>query len=186
MTRSTLLAITILLAATSLGGCTDLRRALGMEKAPPDEFTVVQNAPLTLPPDYGLRPPHSGGRPASPSPTEDARQTVFRAGGQQSASNGAESGLSAGELALLQHAGANQPDTRIRQQVDAETQQVADASQGFVDDLLFWHSAPTPGEPVDASSEAARLRQNEAEGHSVTSPAPQAERTQRTILQGMY
>ncbi len=73
-----------------------------------------------------------------------------------------------------------------RQQVDAETQQVADASEGFVDDLLFWHTAPTPGDPVDASGEALRLRQDQAEGQSVTSPAPQAERTERTILQGMY
>jgi len=179
------------LVAGSLGGCTDFRRALGIEKSPPDEFTVVQNAPLSLPPDYGLRPPHSAGRPATPAPRIEAQRTVFKVGqtqGSAGAGGSDLSGLTAGEQALLTKAGAVGADSSIRQQVDSETLQVATASDSFVDSLLFWRSAPQSGQgqPVDAKGEAKRVQADQAEGRPVTTPQPTIERTQRTLLEGLF
>ena len=52
--------LNILLAAgalaVSLAGCGEF----GYGKNPPDEFNVVKNPPLILPPDYNLRPPQAG------------------------------------------------------------------------------------------------------------------------------
>ncbi len=54
-TRVMMLAILALLT-TSLSGCSDLRRAVGMEKSAPDEFQVVVRPPLSLPPGFADKP----------------------------------------------------------------------------------------------------------------------------------
>lgn len=73
------LAILLLGSAVALSACGgETRKMLGLGKTPPDEFTVVKRAPLSLPPNYALRPPEPGAaRPQEPSPTEQARQQVF-------------------------------------------------------------------------------------------------------------
>ena len=51
----------------------------------PDEFAVVTRAPLSMPPDYGLRPPRPGAaRPNETSPRDDARSKLLRNLGNQS------------------------------------------------------------------------------------------------------
>lgn len=50
MPRVSLVVLT--LAAISLSACGDsTKRALGLERTPPDEFAVVPRAPLSQPPD---------------------------------------------------------------------------------------------------------------------------------------
>jgi len=53
-----------LLPALALGGCASL---LGGSNAAPDEFLVVRNAPLIIPPDYTLTPPVAGTAAVSPA-----------------------------------------------------------------------------------------------------------------------
>ena len=45
--------------STLLSGCDKAKQALGQGKEAPDEFAVFQRAPLSLPPDYGLKPPQA-------------------------------------------------------------------------------------------------------------------------------
>jgi len=190
MTRTLILGLALITTAGALTGCTDLRRALGIEKAPPDEFAVLSSTPLTVPPDYGLRPPHTpSGKAPDLSPTEQARVTVFRLGDTAKVAGG--DSLSAGEQSLLNHAGGTSADPRIRKEVDAETQRTADASDGFVDDLLFWKAPPPPpGQPVNAPAEAQRIREDQASGQPVATPPntlapPSVERTERTPITGL-
>jgi hypothetical protein len=64
-----------------LSGCTDMRRAIGLEKTSPDEFAVESRAPLTMPPDFQLRPPQPGAtRPQEKSAGQQARQAIEQAG----------------------------------------------------------------------------------------------------------
>ena len=56
----TVLVLPVLFLALGVGGCTEARRAVGWEKSPPDEFRIMTRAPLSMPPDYGLRPPTPG------------------------------------------------------------------------------------------------------------------------------
>ena len=79
-------------AVALLSACTDFKRAVGMERTSPDEFAVEQRAPLTIPPNYDLRPPQPGSvRPQEGNPTDRARAVVDNAGpgepGRQAAGN---------------------------------------------------------------------------------------------------
>ena len=56
----------LVVAGLMVGACGDTRKVLGYDKVTPDEFKVVSRAPLSLPPDYGLRPP----QPGAPRPQE--------------------------------------------------------------------------------------------------------------------
>lgn len=180
MIRSPLSYLLLGAAMVALSGCTDFRRALGFEKTTPDEFAVTSAGPLTLPPDYGLRPPHTGSsKPATMSPEQQARVAVFKLNDTSAASNPAVADMSAGEQALVAKAGGIPGDSRIRQQVDAEVQNQADASDSFVDSLLFWQDHTPPDQSVDANAEAKRLRDAQ-DGPN----GPTVERTQRVVIQG--
>ena len=52
----------IALASCLFAACSlqDARDTLGMGKNSPDEYLVVQRAPLSLPPNFELRPPTPG------------------------------------------------------------------------------------------------------------------------------
>ena len=68
-------------AGLSVAGCGDLRRAVGMDRVGPDEFAVESRAPLTIPPEYDLRPPAPGApRPQEVTATDRARRVIDTAG----------------------------------------------------------------------------------------------------------
>ncbi|HYN39224.1 MAG TPA: DUF3035 domain-containing protein, partial [Rhodospirillales bacterium] len=54
----TLTRLALLAAVVLTGGCEGIKQELGIGvKRPPDEFTVYSRAPLSMPPDFALRPP---------------------------------------------------------------------------------------------------------------------------------
>jgi len=48
------MALTVVFA--SLSACSGVKKTLGLENSAPNEFLVSTRAPLTLPPEYDLRP----------------------------------------------------------------------------------------------------------------------------------
>jgi hypothetical protein len=144
-----------------LGGCSmdSLSRTFGLTHDAPDEFTVVTRAPLSMPPDYTLRPPEPGA--ARPQETSDRLQAES-ALVPEAALGGGRRGMSPGQAALVRDAGGAAPN--IRQQVDQEASIGADES--IIDKVLFWRSPDDKHAVVDAQQEAARLRQNAALGES--------------------
>ncbi|MBM3546169.1 MAG: DUF3035 domain-containing protein [Alphaproteobacteria bacterium] len=83
--RANRLALLALLPAlTLLAGCgEEMRKSFGLGKNAPDEFAVVRRAPLSLPPDFALRPPQPGAlRPQEGTVTDQARSAVLRQGDQ--------------------------------------------------------------------------------------------------------
>ena len=191
MTRRATAAVCALLAASALSACTDTRKALGLEKAPPDEFNVVSRAPLSLPPDYQLRPPAPGTtRPQEGSVQQQAKQSIFRAGetGEQKAAASVVQGArSDAEMALLRQAGAGQEAPNIRQTVNAEATRQLEADRSFVDTLLFWRTPPQPGTVIDAQKENQRLRENLALGKATTEgETPIIQRKKKALLEGIF
>ena len=78
--RVSLLAV-IAAAVLLLAGCGDFKRAIGIDRTPPDEFAVESRAPLTIPPDFDLRPPQPGAaRPQEVTAAAKARQAIDSAG----------------------------------------------------------------------------------------------------------
>jgi hypothetical protein len=176
------LRATMLLTAASLvlGGCGETRKLLGWEKSTPDEFRIVSRAPLTVPPDYGLRPPAPGA----------ARTAVFGADrpGAQTAAARTGAPVSAGEQQILGRIGADRIDPGIREQIDRETQSLAEADRTFVDRLLFWRATdPNAGSQLDAAREAQRLREVSASGRPVNEgEVPTIRKRQRGIFEGIF
>jgi len=70
-----------LTAAPLIAGCSDFKKTIGLEEPMPDEFAVESRAPLTIPPDFDLRPPQPGAsRPQEKSADQQAKQVIEGAG----------------------------------------------------------------------------------------------------------
>ncbi len=174
-------------AGYMLSGCSQAREALGLDKQPPDEFQVYARAPLSMPPDYSLKPPQPGApRPQEVAARDQAEATVF--GNAEGTSIAAlPEDVSGGESALLQNAGAAGIDPNIRQLVDAETKQEIESDETFVDQLIFWREPLPPGVVIDPEQEQQRLQENAALGKPVTEgETPVIIRKKRALLEGIF
>lgn len=185
--RGGLIAVSVLL----LGACEGIKQDFGFGKSSPDEFRVVSRAPLSLPPDFSLRPPRPGiARPQEGTATQQARSAVFRATDGQPRSLDEvipEDGRSRGERALLMAAGADNVEPNIRQLLNSETNEINENDQDFIDNLVFWREQEIPGVVVDAEAEAKRIRENAALGRSVsTGQTPTIERKKKALLEGLF
>lgn len=153
------------LVALGLGGCGQMRSSLGMTKSSPDEFAVMTQAPLTLPPDYTLRPPQPGAsRPQEAAPRQAAAQAVFGSSPGASASTSAED-------SLVARAGGDNADPNVRQELDqtANVQQRSGVVTRTILAITGNGGAPE-GDTIDAMDEAERLRK---EGEKVPGPVRQ-------------
>lgn len=155
-----------LVIVATLGGCSGLRRAMGIEKVSPDEFSIVTKAPLVIPPDYNLRPPRPGApRAASFSPQAEAHEALFGEGSTPVA----DGVVTSGEFALLTHMEAQDADPTIRDILAADAGDVVQKDRTFTDRILFWQGDQADsGLVVNASAEAERIRNNQATGRPVT------------------
>jgi hypothetical protein len=146
-----------------LAGCdTDkLSRTFGLTRDSPDEYTVTTRAPLSMPPEYNLRPPQPGAsRPQEQTERQQAEEALapqLTLGAQTPGS------VSQGQTALTEQAGPAAP-TDIRRRVDQDAQ--SDNDSGFIDKLLYWRKPDPQGAQVDAQKESQRLKQNAALGES--------------------
>jgi hypothetical protein len=184
------------LAAGALGltmaltACEGMKEQLGMTKQPPDEFRVQARAPLSMPPDFNLRPPRQGApRPQEGTAQQQARRAVFRIeDAAVPAMNGeGGDGRSQGERALLAAAGAGQADANIRAIVDRETGLLNEQDEGFLDFLVFWRDEEPSGAVIDAEQEAKRLRENAALGKPVTEgETPTVERRKKALFEDLF
>jgi hypothetical protein len=183
-----------------------VRQALGMTKRSPDEFQVVAHAPLTLPPDYNLRPPEPGApRPQEGTARDQAQTALFNNGndfqtglstGSSFSSDSAFStdfgvaggtAQSTGEVALLQSAGATGLDSDIRNQIDAETAAQIERDSTLIERLVFWRNPEPYGTVVDPAAETERLRENQALGKPVTEgETPIIIQRRKGLLEGIF
>jgi hypothetical protein len=172
--RSSFLLVAALGVATlPLAGCDSFNRAIGKTRVIPDEFQVVSNAPLAIPPDYTLRPPRVGNGPAESNPTDQARETVFRAGDTQQADVPPPTqSMSPGQQDLLKQAGAVNSPADIRQTVDDDPSTGVPFERSLVDKLLFWSGPTTPpsNAVIDPSQEASSLRLAQSVAQPGTAP----------------
>ena len=159
-----------LILAIVLGGSLAACGLFNRSGSGPDEFGVVTRAPLSLPPDYGLRPPRPGAeRPNETSPRDEAQAKLLRNLGNRTGRRNATQPAKAdgkftnGEAALLKRAEALDVDPQIRQQVERESGRVSE-KDSLVDKLVFWREKTAPKTVVDPSAESKRLRDNAALG----------------------
>lgn len=156
----------LLLLPFLLIGCSETRDMLGIGRNTPDEFTVVDRAPLVLPPDYNLRPPQPGAaRPQEQTPSKQAEAALFDAPAP------ANNSLSSLDQKLLQQAGAAQAEPNIRKTLDKEAAAGVTDSRHLVDDLLWWRQRDDGSTVVDAAKESERLKTARGEGKTANDGA---------------
>lgn len=122
-------------ALLATGGCTIFGKTDGASGGP-DEFRVVTKAPLSVPPEYSLRPPAAG--TTVPAEADLSRAPVAAAFGT---TIGADA--SASERALVSAAGANATNPLIRSVVDYEEAGTVRKSRGDADTILTYREDGT-------------------------------------------
>lgn len=93
------------LSLVLLTGCDTVRDTLGLEHSAPNEFDVSSSAPLSMPPDYNLRPPEPGAARPQEVPADVQAQKTLLGSAAPAAKGGATTG-SSGENAFLQQVGS--------------------------------------------------------------------------------
>lgn len=168
-----------------LTGCGDngLSRTFGFTRDSPDEFAVTTQAPLSMPPNFDLRPPRPGEvRPQDTSESRQAEQALL----PQTALGGAPSGMSAGQEALVQQAGPPAP-ANIRREISEGAAQREAENDTFVNKLLFWRKPESGSIVVNPKLEAQRLREDAALGESPqTGETPIIQPNQKSWLQSLF
>jgi len=181
------IAVTAIIAGAlvfGVTGCSNVKDAVGYTKEAPDEFAVYKRAPLSLPPEYALRPPAPGAqRPDEVAPQKRAKEALVGSRSQEVAN----ADLSMGEQALLRKTGALDADPNIRQIVNRETSIYIEEGKSFTDDLMFWQKKTEPGTVVDASKEAQRIRENQALGKEVSDgEVPIVKEKRKALFEGLF
>ena len=119
---------TLLLVAAgcALSACGQTKQTVGLGQTQPGQVPVVSQVPLSVPPDFNL--------PVSASSASQSQQGTVSA-------TTPDATLSSGEQALLQTAGAANPDPSIRKTIDQEAAADATASPDLIDKLAFWQNS---------------------------------------------
>ncbi|MEP7210094.1 MAG: DUF3035 domain-containing protein [Alphaproteobacteria bacterium] len=153
----------IVLASASLASLAGCAALVG--SGAPDEFRVVRKAPLTIPPEYNLRPPAPGtSRPQELEPDAQARVAVF--------GNDIGRDASEGEKLLVKSAGGDTLDRSVRAAVDYDSAQILRKPRSFTDQILNFGRKSSDVAAIDPAAEAARLKTDEAGLTELTGDKP--------------
>ncbi len=172
----------VVFVCAALAGCGsngDVKEALGLNRQAPDEFRVLQRPPLSVPPEFNLRPPGQESEYVSGLPAQaKARDVVLGEGntptqGAPAQKNLAETAVvpvtsealpSGADAQLLANAGAPHADPHVRQKLlDDKTNGVASKDSTY----LFGGKKESDPE-VDATKEAQRLKQDKDQNQPPT------------------
>ncbi|NQU61056.1 MAG: DUF3035 domain-containing protein [Rhodospirillales bacterium] len=170
---TTLLSFFLPLAAVALlSGCDSARKAFSSDKTAPDEFSVYSRPPLSLPPEYKLRPPAPGSnRPQIDSTKNLAKQAILGASVKGRQAPKPVKG-SPGVQAMLKRTGGLTAEPRIRTLINEETTIISEQDQAFVDKLIFWvDQKPYQGTVVNAEKEQKRIQDAQALGKPINEGA---------------
>ena len=182
----------ILISVAVLPGCEETKRAFGQTKEAPDEFAVYRRAPLSLPPEFKLRPPVPGAkRPQVVNPRNRARRAlgipVEKTDRASRVKSKNVANLSNGERALLNLIGAKKTNPQIRQLVEKESKIIFEDSKEFTDNIVFWRNKEKLGTAVDPEKEQKRIREAQALGKPLNSTdIPEISRKKKAIFEGIF
>lgn len=129
-----------------------------------DEYRIVRNQPLLVPPGFDLRPPRDGGpelRRAGAT-TVQARRTVV--GSPAPSTAGAAPGAAEQAIVRRARSGVTAAGGYVRKDVDEETTKQKDSEQKFTDKLLKWEKragADTRKIPLGGNTDPVIKREGE-------------------------
>ena len=171
-----------------LSACESAKKVISRSKDAPDEFVVYQRPPLSLPPEFSLRPPNSGSSgPQAITPSDQARAALLQQTPRLQKNVPSDPNLSDGLNAIMSKTGAAQSNPAIREVVNAETNLLSKEDQRLADKMIFWvDDKPFEGTVVDAVKEQQRIRENQALGNPIAdgeTPQVKKKRTTKVLLE---
>lgn len=150
-----------------LFGCAgDVRDTLGMRRDAPDEFKVVSNAPLSVPPDFSLRPPLPGAKRPQQVDIDSQARSVLIDKNLEKEKPEVFSGASSGESTFLKRANVETADPDIKSiLLEQERQQVfKEENDGVFDKVISYTKGEKEDEEpvVDAVKERERITEKQS------------------------
>ena len=162
MKKLSLLSFVFLFLAACSGKDNNVAKVIGLEQSKPDEFSISKNVPLTMPPNFSLRPVGDGQTAQRDSRAIRNAKQLFINELQQ------DSDLSSADIAILSQANAEKAIPNIRDIVDEESTALAKLDAKLVDKILFWRDPTPPGTVISANEEQKRINADQALGKPIT------------------
>jgi hypothetical protein len=187
--KTALIALFLPLIAACSGKAKD---TLGLRRTAPDEFRVISNPPLSVPPEFSLRPPAEvgSGEQAATEADKDASKKLLA---QKDISDKKSDGsLSKGEnafLSMAKTADANPAIKNILRRENGEEER-AKENEGIIDKLSTYSTKgkkEKPADVVNAKAEKDRIVQNTEEGKPITEgETPTIDPDKKSVLQRIF
>ncbi len=192
------------LLLSACGEGQNARDLLGLSRNAPDEFKVVSRPPLSVPPDFALRPPAEGADTTNLPPSDLAARAMLTGNDEESLSGekqtmgDAETAVgvvesfdleSEADEGFLANIGAGDAKENIRETLDQEQASREAAIQKELDSAFGWVAKPKDEDStiVNAEEEKKRLKANKDSGKSVTEgETPSIEPKAKGPLEGIF
>lgn len=193
-----------ILVALLLTACAgnEVREVVGLTRQAPDEFVVVSRPPLSVPPDFELKPPRPGEIRAAESTERQAKKLILKDDGKtpttietlESAPKDVETALdpvissdakTSAESSFLSNIGAEKADPEIRQKLGKDVTVSKDTSKEK--SLLDKLTKSNEKEPiVDAKKEAVRIRKNKESGKPINKGKVPEANEKRSVIDKIF
>lgn len=148
------LALALACACLALQGCSSVKKTLGIDRDPPNEYAVTPSVqPLEMPPDFSCLPTPMPGveRPQDRAERENQEEKFL-------GSPKAKESSSPGQKALLMKSNAKPNQDDIRHTVDKEARMEGNKDKTVVEKLGIKKTKPK-GDAVNPYEEAERLKE---------------------------
>ena len=143
-------------------GCDTVKSELGLDRHTPDEFAVMQRAPLEIPKDMTTLPVPQPGmdRPQDVTAKEQAKEVIL--------GSEVDAKPSAAENALVSKVSGGTTDSKIREKLAAEDKDGGNDNRPVVKRIFGIGSDTAGSRVVDAEAEAKRIQDAKKAGKPIT------------------
>ena len=153
------LCLILIIASLFLSSCSTVRKSAGVTRKSLDEFKVVENPPLVIPPDFNLLPPEQlEKKNIDEVETELAQEILF--GLDENLENNENEKLSIMNQ-ILESTEANNVDSNIRKEIDEQF------ANEMKTDSIYQTEWESEIEVLDAIKESERIRNQLIQGKSI-------------------
>lgn len=151
--RSPLIALSLLVACLALQGCNSVKKTLGIDRDPPNEYAVTPSAqPLEMPPDFNCLPiPMPGIERPQDRAAREAQDKKFLGSSEVKESS------SPGQAALLDMCGIQENQDHIRSEIDTEARIEDKKAKPIVETLGIKKTTPK-GDALNPYDESLELQ----------------------------
>lgn len=175
---SCLLTACVLVSLSACGG-ESVKETLGINRSAPDEFRVVSRPPLSIPPQFDLRPPSATAESPTVVPADKQAQSILT--GSEISETKRRSSSSGSQF--LKNIGVDEADPSVRETLVKQriAEQEKQSDSGWFS--LLSSRKDKNATLVDAKSEAERIQKNKEANKPITEgETPQVKEKDRGII----